>query len=181
MLWRGATYNQIHNNEILNNEVCGVGISANSDYTCLKWNIIKNNQFGIYTQIGLSDGMGYPDFINAYNNIISYNDYGIYLGLQSSKNKFILNNITDNEVGLFIASASNNNRIWKNNFINNKLQATFDTIFFNIWIRNYWDNRSINLGPKIIKGTIKNIPWKPLINWINLDLFPSKKPHNIKQ
>lgn len=180
MLWRGAAYNQIHNNEILNNEVCGIGISANSDYTCLKWNIIKNNQFGIYTQIGLSDGIGYPEFINAYNNIISHNDYGIYLGLRSSNNKFILNNITDNKVGLFIASASNNNMIWKNNFINNELHATFDTSFFNIWIRNYWDNRTVNIGPKIIKGSIKNIPWKPLINWINLDLLPSKKPHNIK-
>ena len=180
ILWSVSPYNRIHHNEIINNEISGITLSAKSDYTCLKYNLISNNLYGVYTQGGgKNETNGNPACTNIYNNILTNNDYGVYLNIFSTKNKIISNNITDNKVGVYLGPGCRNNKVIKNNFIGNKLHATFESVIFNIWLRNYWGNRTLKIGPKIIKGRLRNIPWKTEFIWYNIDLIPALKPFEI--
>ena len=159
MIWGVSPDVRVHHNTITNNQGSGITLSAKTDYACIKYNLISNNQYGIYTQVGgKADTFGNPSHTNVYNNIFSENDYGIYLNIYSKYNKFIKNEFNNNKVGLYIGVGSTFNRIVKN---------------------NYWDSKSINLGPKIIKGTMRNIPWKPSITVYNIDLLPAKNPYEI--
>lgn len=180
MLWSKSTYNKIHNNIITKNEVCGIGLSAESDYNNINGNIIKHNKFGIYTQAGIGEEMGNPEYTTISNNEITNNENGLYFNLLSKYNKIISNNISNNNLGIFLGLKCNRNRIMKNNFIKNNLDAAFENCFFNIWLNNHWYNRTVNTGPKIINGHITNLPWMPEIKWYNFDLIPSKKTHNIE-
>jgi aminopeptidase YwaD len=180
MIWGVSPYNKIHHNKITDNELSGVTLSAKSYYTCLKYNLISNNLYGIYTQVGgKRETLGNPTYTNIYSNEISKNNYGIYLNIYSTKNKIISNNIKDNEVGVYLGLGCRSNKLLKNNFIENNIHATFESVIFNIWLRNYWDNRTINVGPKLIKGVLRNIPTRPQLIWYNIDLIPKKKPYKI--
>lgn len=180
MLWGVSPYNRIHHNEITNNEATGVTLSAKSDYTCLKYNLIRNNLYGIYTQVGgKEESFGNPAHTNIYSNIITENGYGIYLNILSTKNKIISNSVHNNDVGVFFGFRCKGNTVLKNNFIENDVHATFESVIRNSWVRNYWDDRVIQAGPKLIKGVLINIPWKSKLTWYNIDLIPALKPYDI--
>ncbi len=180
MLWRVSPYNRLHNNKITNNRESGVTLSAKSDYTSIKHNKLSFNLYGIYTQVGGKDEtVGNPTYTNVYNNNITNNRYGIYLNILSTKNEIIFNNINKNKVGIYIGEKCKNNKILRNNFIENDIHATFESVIFNIWLKNHWDNRTLNFGPKLIKGYLKSIPFIPKLVWFNIDLLPKRTPHEI--
>jgi hypothetical protein len=179
-LYGKSQFSRIHHNKINNNKVCGVALFAQSDETCIKYNVISKNLHGILTEpAGKSDEFGNPKNLNIYKNEIIENGHGIYLLMHSKSNRIIQNNFTNNKVGLFLGEKSNRNLIFKNNFIRNEIHATFDACFFNIWLRNYWSNRTINLGPAIIKGFIRTKPWTPELKWYAFDYFPALKAYDI--
>lgn len=181
MLWGNSIYNKIYYNNITNNEESGITLSARSYYTCIRYNKINNNFYGIYTQVGrVEDLFVNPGENNFYNNIITNNSYGIYLNLYSTKNKFISNEISNNNVGIYLGPGSRFNRIIENNFLENDKHATFESVIINIWRRNYWDNRTINFGPKIIKGIYRDLPFITMIPLLNFDFIPAFKPYEIE-
>ena len=179
--WGLCSDNLISGNIIENNEVCGVIISGPSTQNKITKNLIKNCSFGIYFQRNMpiiSKKMDpYSNIIS--NNIITKNQNGIYFIISVKNNEIIKNNITFNKQGIFLWKESNSNKIKQNNFIGNNVHASFDSAHLNKWQRNYWDNRTVSYGPKIINGQISN-HFKSPVKWFNIDLFPSKKPYQIE-
>lgn len=179
ILWHASVDNLISDNVIKNNEVSGVTLSGGSNGNIISHNIIENNSFGIYFQGNYDSSVNSHPFCNIiFKNTITKNKYGVYLVIASKENIICNNNITYNEQGIFIGMRCNSNIIEKNNFIGNNRHAYFKSCFKNRWIRNYWDNQ-IRLKPKIIVGQMDFIPWRPPFQWINIDLFPARKPYNI--
>ena len=179
IFWYSSINNLISDNVIKNNEVSGITLSGGSNGNAISYNIIENNSFGIYFQGNYDISVNSHPFRNIISkNTITENKYGVYLVIASKENMICNNNITYNEQGIFIGISCNSNIIEKNNFLGNNRHAYFKSCFKNRWIRNYWDNQ-IKLGPKIIVGQMDFIPWRPSFQWINIDLFPARKPYNI--
>lgn len=176
--WYSSKYNNIIENTIKDNEVCGVALSAESFYNEINKNTIENNKFGVYFQAGCSEKVYNPCYNKITKNEITKNEHGIYLNIVSKKNTFYNNNITYNKEGIFLGELCNKNIIKKNNFIGNDVHASFNSCK-NLWFRNYWDNRTIKLGPKIIRGHLSLIPSIPSFSWFALDLFPARQPYEI--
>ncbi|MCX6667513.1 MAG: M28 family peptidase [Euryarchaeota archaeon] len=180
IFWYASVDNLISDNVIKNNEVSGVTLSGGSNGNIISHNIIENNSFGIYFQGNYDSSVNSHPFHNIISkNTITKNKYGIYLVIASKENMICNNNITYNEQGIFIGNSCNSNTIKKNNFMENNRHAYFKSCFMNRWIGNYWDNQKIKLRPKVIVGNMGVIPWIPSFQWINIDLFPARKPYKI--
>jgi parallel beta-helix repeat protein len=189
------------NNEVsfnyINSLEYGIACSKSENVT-IKNNRIETCKYGIYTSrcnscsitnniiIDCKIGLGlHNSLLKIKNNMISNNTIGIKaLG---AANFIILNHIQGNEIGLKLSSDSFSmgcgNIIWKNNFIDNDVHAFFEESYLNMWIQNYWGRPF--LSPKLISGLFiirYGYSWGGgviSIPWINIDLRPALKPHNI--
>lgn len=144
-----GSYNTIENNRLSS---CGMSIAANNT-------IILNNKINSSSK-GISIGEIYNVPIYANNTL--------------EQNSFI-----DCKLGLELVFCRQNT-ITKNDFINDTTQASFYNARQNHWTQNYWGQQIEH--PKVIPGSIVffgifHIDHK--IPWINLDLFPAKKPNTL--
>ncbi|UCD13774.1 MAG: right-handed parallel beta-helix repeat-containing protein [Thermoplasmatales archaeon] len=168
----------IYSNTIINNIGCGILIE-HSDETEISRNYISDNYWGIL----LVDSQ--HDVITG--NTIKNNKWGIEI-IDSSDYLISRNNITNNQIGI--------NLIWhsfgivkENNFIENGRSVDYD-IFFNRWIRNYWDDWD-SLLPRPIKGKCTFVNLSLLLSdifkknvdisipWVQFDWCPAEEPYDI--
>jgi parallel beta-helix repeat protein len=174
--------NTAKNNEIYNNSVAGIYVSAANGNNTIVGNNIHNNGIGI-----VLDHTQNNSIINNYitnNNMIGGYMYGIYMR-DATQNNIKANLFEYNNVGIHFES-SNNNKIYYNNFVGNGKQI--DGSALNIWDNgskgNYWSDyltQNPNAVANLTSGTwntpyvidSNNIDYYPLVNEVVVAEFPS--------
>jgi parallel beta-helix repeat protein len=142
----------IADNNIANNEYCGIELQYSSNNNSISGNnITANNGTGIYLSSSFNNNIsgnnitnnGAGIFFAGYsnnnsvsgNNITANNEVGIGLYWSSKYNSISGNNITNNSKGIRLYSSSNNS-IFHNNFVNNINQVfSFDSV--SVWDDGY--------------------------------------------
>ena len=145
-------YNNITNNDIIDNNGDGIAISWQSCYNRIDNNIINNNEIGI-----VLDTFAHHNNINI--NHFEGNSLSIKL-IKSNSNSIKNNNFYDNKSGDFFAG-----------------NIEFSNSFFTIWNHNFWGEpvyHSRIIKRILGKGTIGDIIKFPMIQ---RDFFPAITPN----
>jgi len=103
-------------------------------------------------------------------NVLENNSFGIEM-YSCKRNLLKRNTLKNNECGILLEMHSNMNKIFDNNFVENNVHAIFSISFYNLWLRNYWDNWKLPL-PKPVFGFIYGFPW------LNFDWMPRSSPQS---
>jgi len=139
-----SSNNIISNNIIENNKLFGVYLESKCIKNTFMQNTIRNNSEGIYLDSSCDTN------IISGNTISDNIQYGIFLngngeGEGNNFNLIIDNLISGNNVGICIDLNSNNNSLYENYFVEN-LKHAIDNGTNNKWnsstIGNYWDNHT---------------------------------------
>lgn len=190
-----SNYNTIYNNNIENNNDCGIFLWESSKNKIFDNFIYNNGDDGIY--IGKNS-----DHNNICNNNISKNSFsGLYIGNSShniiknnkiknntrdgmslyssaDENLILNNNITKNrDTGIRLFQSSNNT-LYRNNLIDNNQNAndSYSNFWFadNISSGNYWDDYT---GRDNDNDGIGDIPYD-IPGGNNKDKYPLMKPYH---
>jgi len=149
-----GNFNSLISNNVSNNAPFGgdgITIMVACNNNTLTSNTVSNNRNGITLWWTCR-------FNVLYDNIVSNNDeWGIWLGEDSSSNVLFRNSISNNGlIGIVIETDSHNNVLFWNNFIDNAVQA-YDECS-NYWnlsypIGNYWSDYT---GVDLYQGPYQN-------------------------
>ncbi len=139
--WNGNYWNEIINNDIINNNE-GIEWSGwEADYNIIRSNNISSNfNSGIWFD-GSSDGNNEVE-----DNILGWNGYaGIRIADGASSTKVWDNEIIGNDdYGIRITSTGNNNQIWSNNISHNKNGGTGTGISVTNGVNQIYNNNFID-------------------------------------
>ena len=156
-------------------------------------NIISDNL--ITNEWGCPVGMGIlleeSNFNKITRNNISYSEVGICILDRSKKNVISYNIVKESCDGIHICGGKEN-LIFYNDLINNERNGFFVNwivlrvgvkpvfSFFNIWLRNYWDDWH-SIAPRPIFGVVTVVLGYyiiPSIPWLNFDWMPRSSPQS---
>ncbi len=173
--------NIISNNVILVNN-WGIFLNQSNKNTISDNLIFNELEWPIGTGIQLEES----SFNKITRNSILQNEIGIFISLYSKKNIVSYNIVMKNDIGIHIWGGKENIIFYNDLIDNNERNAFFVNwiflragikpllSFFNIWLRNYWDNW-YSLTPKPIFGVttiVLGYHIIPSIPWLNFDWMP---------
>jgi parallel beta-helix repeat protein len=178
-----SNYNSIYENIVKNNGRYGITIKGNynSFFVKFRYNaiykniVIDNKEGGIdVASFGCNNNILYKNEIK--NNSLGIDVWGFF-------NLIIGNNITNNKNYGIRLYQGFGTLIRNNNFIDNDCNAIFADSLFNRWVKNYWDDKQVGFGPKIIKGAFYMLP-PPYgsgekIPLLNFDWRPARNPYDL--
>lgn len=166
--------NTAKNNEIYNNSLAGIYVSAAYGNNTIVGNNIHDNGIGIVLDHTQNNNIINNSIRN--NNMVGGYMYGIYMR-NAIQNNIETNLFEYNNVGIHFES-SNNNKIYHNNFVGNGKQT--DGASLNIWDDgsrgNYWSDyltKYPNAVANLTSGTW-NTPYA--IDADNIDHYPLVNP-----
>ncbi len=189
-----GTQNSIVRSNILSN--CWDGISLESSLNnIITDNTLSKNAFGVDDYNGrsniiekntISDGDYYGISMSSSKGTIRKNliqNCSIGVDITLFRNTVEYNTIRNCFKGIFLQGAFLNT-IAHNNFMGNDKDASFYTIYFNRWVKNYWERPL--LFPKIINGKLllyenywERGGYSIEIPWVNIDRHPALIPNDI--
>jgi parallel beta-helix repeat protein len=173
ILFGFSSNNNITDNNITNNKLCGIYLYSSNKNLIIGNNVSSNNEYGLSlvvtsqnnviinnTSSNNAFGMYISDYSSGNNissNIASNNDYGIYL-FYNSYNIVHWNNITDNVYGIYLNQSKGNNlasniMIENGIFINGELLEHWNTHIIdssntvNGKLVYYWKNQTGGIIP----------------------------------
>ena len=169
----------ISNCIISNNTYSGINLGQSSDIV-IHNNIIESNGWTGLRIYLCKNVVISGNTIQAHEGVYSC---GAGISISDNKDSHVIRNnniISNHPNGIYITSElTNSNKIIQNNFIGNTCAVKFFGYHSkcstkHIFRNNYWDQKTIPFGPKIIFGQFYFN--HHIYNSINIDWFPARNP-----